>query len=98
MAAKKLSTDFPPIILRSFDNFEDVFQRLKGLVRTIVELKRQIISAVNDHGTRLIPLTGTVAPTSTPTDTQLFYLDTVAKDMYVSVGTASSADWKKVTP
>lgn len=98
MAARKLSTDFPPIVLKGFNNFEQIKARLISVVRAIQDLKRQTVSAINDHGTRLIPLTGTVAPTSTPTDTQLFYLDTVAKDMYVSVGTASSADWKKISP
>lgn len=36
---------------------------------------------------------GIVAPASTPTAIGNFYLDTVSKKLYVSTGTASSADW-----
>lgn len=36
---------------------------------------------------------GTAAPTSTPTAVGNFFLDTTNKKLYVSTGTASSADW-----
>ena len=97
MAAKKLSTEFPQFVLRRIASFKDVYDRLRGLVGAFNDLRNQMISANNDHGDRLTATTGVGAPATTPTDTLLFYLDTSAKDMYVSVGTASSADWKKVT-
>ena len=39
---------------------------------------------------------GTTAPTITPTALNQIYQDTVAKVLYFSVGTSSSADWKQV--
>ena len=98
MAAKKLSTDFPPIVLRAFETFEGGYRQVRDLGRVINTLRRSLVSAINDHESYLTPETGTVAPTSTPDDVNKYYLDTIAKDMYVSVGTASSADWKKITP
>lgn len=39
--------------------------------------------------------TGTVAPSTTPARVGDHYVDTVAVAHYVSVGTASSADWQR---
>lgn len=39
---------------------------------------------------------GAGAPVSTPTAEGLFYLDTTANELYLSTGTASSADWTLV--
>lgn len=98
MGAKVLSTDFPTIVLRKFDNIADAYNRVRDLGRVIDILRRQIISAINNHATYVTPTEAAGVPSSTPTDTGLLYLDTSAKDMYISVGTASSADWKKITP
>ena len=98
MAAKKLSAEFPQFVLRKVDSFAEVYSRLRGLIAALSDLRNQMISSINDHGDRLTATTGSGAPATTPTDTLLYYLDTTAKDMYVSVGTSSSADWKKVTP
>ncbi|KKL91980.1 hypothetical protein LCGC14_1889260 [marine sediment metagenome] len=98
MAAKKLSTEFPQFVLRGVTSFVEVYNRLRGLIAAFNDLRNQMISSVNDHGDRLTATTGAGAPATTPADTLLYYLDTSAKDMYVSVGTSSSADWKKVTP
>lgn len=43
------------------------------------------------------PLTGSAAPTSTPSFVGEQYVNTVAKVVYVAAGTASSADWKQVS-
>lgn len=44
-------------------------------------------------GTLPTTASGIVAPATTPTAVGMFYVDTVAKKLYVSTGTASSADW-----
>jgi hypothetical protein len=46
-----------------------------------------------DMGVLLKPLTGTVAPTSTPQRIGQEYYDTTAKKLYKAFGTASSSDW-----
>ena len=98
MTAKQLGTSFPPIVLRKFEDFTEAYRAVAAISRILIQLRRQMTSAVNDHGSRLTPTEGAGAPSSTPTDVGLHYLDTSAKDMYISVGTASSADWKKITP
>lgn len=98
MAARKISTEFPQFVLRGMTSFTDVYNRLRGLIGAFNDLRNQMISSVNEHGDRLTAITGSGAPATTPEDTLLYYLDTAAKDMYVSVGTSSSADWKKTTP
>jgi hypothetical protein len=37
---------------------------------------------------------GTAAPTTTPAKIGLLFIDTTGAKVYVSTGTASSADWK----
>ena len=98
MAAKQFPKSWPPLVIREFEDIKQAYRVLRDLVRSLDDLRRKVLEVGNDHATRLDAQTGTVAPTSTPTDTALFFLDTVAKDMYISVGTASSADWKKITP
>ena len=98
MAAKQFPKTWPPLVIREFKDIEQAYKVLRDLVRSLDDLRRKVLEVGNDHATRLDAQTGTVAPTSTPTDTALLFLDTVAKDMYISVGTASSADWKKITP
>ena len=98
MAAKQFPKTWPPLILRDFRDIKQAYVAIRDLVRSLDDLRKRLLEVVNDHAVRLDPGTGTVAPTSTPTDTALLFLDTVAKDMYISVGTASSADWKKITP
>jgi hypothetical protein len=39
-------------------------------------------------------LTGTAAPTTTPTSVGVWFIDTTNKHAYVSTGTASSSDWE----
>lgn len=41
----------------------------------------------------LVATNGTTAPSSTPSYIGQFYVDTSAKKLYFSTGTASSADW-----
>lgn len=41
-----------------------------------------------------ITANGTGAPATTPTSIGQMYIDTAAEKVYVSTGTASSADWK----
>jgi hypothetical protein len=43
-------------------------------------------------------LTGSGAPTTTPTELNQHYLDTVSGKFYFSKGTSSSADWAEATP
>ncbi len=57
------------------------------------------MNAINQNFTYLAsiitaPTTGSGAPVGTPTGVGLFYVDTTNKNVYVSVGTASSDDWK----
>lgn len=98
MAAKKLPIEWPVLNLREFTSLEKAYSSVRDVFREVTNLRVVLTKTVNDHADRLTPATGAVAPSSTPTDVGLMYLDTVAKDMYVSVGTASSADWKKTTP
>ena len=98
MGAKVISSDFPLIVLRKFTSIEDAYNRVRDLGRNIDTMRRQLVLALNDHASYVTPTEGAGAPSSTPSDTGLLYLDTSAKDMYMSVGTASSADWKKITP
>ncbi len=97
MAAKKLGFTFT-FTVREVEDIEGVNVEINNLIDNLQLFKVRIASVLDDHGDRLTPLSGSGAPGSTPTDVQLFYLDTSAKDMYVSVGTASSSDWKKITP
>lgn len=39
---------------------------------------------------------GIVAPTTTPTKVGNIYVDTLARKMYIAVGTANSGDWEIV--
>lgn len=98
MAAKKPPHSYPTFVIRRFNELIDAYNVLKNLVRSIEDFRGEYEDVAIDHADRLDALTGSGAPGTTPTDTNLNYLDTAAKDMYVSVGTASSADWKKITP
>jgi len=98
MAAKRFPIEWPPLAIREFDSIKLAYRALRDIVRSLDDLRKKIVEVGNDHATILDPQTGTTAPTTTPTATGLLFLNTVAKDMYMSVGTASSADWKKITP
>ncbi len=98
MAAKKPPDSFPTFSVRRFTDLTEAYNLIKNLFRSVEDLRGEYEDAIVDHADRLDALTGSGAPGTTPTDTNLYYLDTAAKDMYVSVGTASSADWKKITP
>lgn len=98
MAAKQFPKSWPPLAIKEFKDIKRSYLVLRDLIRSLDDLRRKIVEVGNDHATRLDAEIGTAAPTSTPTDTALLFLNTTAKDMYISVGTASSADWKKITP
>lgn len=98
MAAKKPPESYPTFIIKRFEDLKNAYSQLRNLVRSLEDFRGEVEDMVIDHADRLDAETGGGAPSSTPTDTNLNYLDTAAKDMYVSVGTASSADWKKITP
>lgn len=98
MVAKQFPKTWPPLIIREYKNFKRSYEVLGNLVRGLDDLRKKIAEVGNDHADRLDPQTGSAAPTSTPTDVGLLFLNTTAKDMYISVGTTSSADWKKITP
>ena len=98
MAASKFPTEWPALAIREFNTVERSWQRLRDLVRSLNDMRTRIVLVGNDHADRLTATTSAGIPATTPTDTLLFHLDTTNKDMYVSVGTASSADWKKITP
>lgn len=98
MAAKQFPKTWPPLTVRVFKDIEQAYKLIRALVRSLEDLRKKILEVGNDHAARLDPTQAAGAPSSTPTDVGLRYLDTSAKDMYISVGTASSADWKKTTP
>lgn len=98
MAASKLSSTSPTLVLKRFEDVNNAFRNVRDVLQLIESWINRAIKVVNDHGTRLTPLTSSGAPATTPTDVGLYNLDTAVKDMYISVGTASSADWKKITP
>ena len=100
MAAKKLGFQYPQFVIKAVADEHTIaaFKAINELVNLVRSFRTRAGEVVDDHATRLTPSTGSGAPGTTPSDTLLWYLDTSAKDMYVSVGTASSADWKKVTP
>ncbi len=96
--SRKLSNSYPNFIFRESKDLEELKSFIREFMRALNEFKRLTVIVIDDHATRLDPTEGTVAPTSTPGHVGLLFLDTVAKDMYIAVGTASSADWKKITP
>ena len=49
MAAKNISTDFPPIILRKFRDIAGAYDRVRDLGRVIDILRRQLVGAINNH-------------------------------------------------
>lgn len=51
---------------------------------------------VTEMKTRADNATGSGAPSSTPSMVSMIYVDTLNDDIYMSVGTASSADWVQV--
>jgi len=50
----------------------------------------------DDHPQYALITTGVVPPASTPSREGLIYVDTAADTIYISKGTASSADWEQV--
>lgn len=98
MAAPKLSSRFPTLVLNKFEDIEDAFRNTRDVLDPINRWMRNTIRTVNNHADRLTPATSTGVPTSTPTDLQLIHINTATGDAYISVGTSSSADWKKITP
>jgi hypothetical protein len=52
--------------------------------------------SVTDQKTRAIRTNGAGAPSSTPSNVGDIYIDTTNLKIYISTGTSSSADWKKV--
>ncbi len=71
---------------------------LEGLYTTLRDYRTSIKRTLDDMAVHNDVTEGTTAPSSTPSRVGLLFLNTTAKDMYISVGTASSADWKKITP
>lgn len=53
----------------------------------------RVFTLPNASGKLTATVVGTAAPATTPTSVGMFFVDTVAKKLYVSTGTASSADW-----
>ena len=98
MAANKLPETWPSFNLKVFESLKDSYTKVRDFIRALEDFRKRLTIVTNDHATRLTPTTGSGAPSSTPTDVLLFYLDTTNEDMYVSVGTVDSADWKKITP
>lgn len=49
MAVKRLPTQFPTLIAKEFESFEDGSLALQQLSRGIEELRRQLINTINDH-------------------------------------------------
>lgn len=98
MTAKKLPIEWPVFNLRKFSTFEKAYISIRDVLREVANLRQRITEATNDHADFLTATQAAGVPSSTPTDVGLLYLNTTAKDMYMSVGTASSADWKKITP
>ena len=98
MAAKLFPKTWPPLTIREFKDIGQSYKVLRDIVRSLDDMRKKTTEVLNDHAVILDPQTGTSAPSSTPTATGLLFLNTTAKDMYISVGTASSADWKKITP
>ena len=53
-------------------------------------------AGVTDQKTRAIRTSGAGVPSSTPSNVGDIYVDTTNLKIYLSTGTSSSADWKKV--
>ena len=98
MAASRFPEEWPTFIFRSFESIPDAYRKCRDFAKSIEDFRTRVAITNNDHADRLTPTEDTGVPSTTPTDILLFYLDTSTKDLYVSVGTASSADWKKITP
>ncbi len=49
MAAKQFPKTWPPLIVRSFKDFEQAYKVLRDLVRALNDLRRKILEIGNDH-------------------------------------------------
>ena len=49
MAAKELPTQFPAIVTRESENLADINNNVRTLVRSIEELRRTFVDAINNH-------------------------------------------------
>jgi hypothetical protein len=98
MPANRFPVTWPPFRISEFKNFMEAYQRLRDFVRSINDLRVRIVIVCNDHADRLTPTEDAGAPASTPDDKLLFYINSSNGDIYVSTGTASAADWKKISP
>lgn len=98
MPAKRFPTKSPSLTIKDFTDIRGAYQKLRDLVRSLEDFRKTVLISTNDHADRIDPTSGSGAPGTTPSDVGLLYLDTTAEDMYISVGTVDSADWKKITP
>ncbi len=96
--SKRLTSNWPVFAIRRFTNNEESYSVLQALVEALVSFRNRLVIILNDHAEHLEGTQGSGAPSSTPSALNQFYTDTAAKDGYISVGTSSSADWKKITP
>ena len=97
MAAKKLPTQFPAILIKTFGSFQEAYQTIRDMLRSVERLRHTIAEAVNEHADRLDPVEDSGAPSTAPSKKGLHYINTSNGDVYYSVGTSNSSDWKKLT-
>jgi len=97
MALRRLPYNWPVIVLRLVNSFGELQSLLKQWARSEEQFRREVSTVINNNNDLLEASTGSGAPASTPSQLGLHYVDTSAKEAYISVGTASSADWKQIT-
>jgi len=88
--------DYVTISVRGVGGTTEQTHVIGEVVRNNVtsETIQEISDAIASLGA---PATGSGAPSTTPTVDGALYIDTTNKNVYISVGTSSSADWKLIS-
>ncbi len=53
MAAKRLTTEFPPLAIHSFRSIDEASEIIEDLLRALEDLRRDIVLAINNHASTL---------------------------------------------
>lgn len=95
--AKTVSLSFPQMVVRRFNDLTQANQVFRDFARIVEKLRKFQSDAINDHATIITPIVDAGAPGITPSNIGMHYINSSNGDVYYSIGTSSSADWKKLT-
>ena len=97
MSILKLTHEFPPLNIRSKETLESLVNSLRSFVNTLKTLHSRIAIVVNSNADIITPIETSGAPATAPPAKGMHYIDTATDDVYISVDTSGSGDWKKIT-